>query len=235
MLVNSPKLPNIDAIADTSRGKRSALADLRDAGRPGRVRRRARATRTSCCRATARAASRRWASAPSERRAAARHRLRLALARTARTGPWAGATRLRLAGADRHRLQRRRGQRRRRRPSRAPCRCRSSTWPRRFLLAFGAEAALLRQRREGGSWQVQVSLARTALWLRSLGRVADGFDAPPCPTSRRGSRPVDSGFGRLAAIRHAARLLGDAGTLRATLGAARAPIASPGTEAPAGP
>ena len=31
-------LPNIDAIADTSRGKRSALADLRDSGRPGRVR-----------------------------------------------------------------------------------------------------------------------------------------------------------------------------------------------------
>ena len=30
MLVNSPHLPNIEAIADTSRGKRSALADLRD-------------------------------------------------------------------------------------------------------------------------------------------------------------------------------------------------------------
>ena len=47
-----------------------------------------------------------------------------------------------------------------------------------FLLAFGAEAALLRQRQEGGSWLVQVSLARTALWLRSLGRVEHGFDAP---------------------------------------------------------
>src|SRR4030095_6930252 len=31
MLVNAPHLPNIEAIADTSRGKRSALVDLRDA------------------------------------------------------------------------------------------------------------------------------------------------------------------------------------------------------------
>lgn len=36
LLVNSPDLPNIDAIADTSRGKRSALADLTTpAGRAG--------------------------------------------------------------------------------------------------------------------------------------------------------------------------------------------------------
>lgn len=39
-----------------------------------------------------------------------------------------------------------------------------------FLAAFGAQAALLRQREQGGSWRVHVSLARTALWLRSLGR-----------------------------------------------------------------
>ena len=35
-----------------------------------------------------------------------------------------------------------------------------------FLMALGAQAALLRQAREGGSWHVRVSLARTGLWLR---------------------------------------------------------------------
>jgi crotonobetainyl-CoA:carnitine CoA-transferase CaiB-like acyl-CoA transferase len=73
-----------------------------------------------------------------------------------------------------------------------------------FLLAFGTEAALLRQQAQGGSWHVQVSLARTALWLRSLGRVADGFSAPPAEFSAQ-MEEFDSGFGRLQALRHAAR------------------------------
>ncbi len=41
-----------------------------------------------------------------------------------------------------------------------------------YLAAAGAAAALLRRYREGGSWLVQVSLASTAAWLQSLGRVA---------------------------------------------------------------
>jgi crotonobetainyl-CoA:carnitine CoA-transferase CaiB-like acyl-CoA transferase len=49
------------------------------------------------------------------------------------------------------------------------------------LAAAGAAAALLRRVREGGSWQVQVSLAATANWLSSLGRidaarVPEGFE-----------------------------------------------------------
>ena len=47
-----------------------------------------------------------------------------------------------------------------------------------YLLAFGAQAALLRQRTAGGSWHVKVSLARTAQWLRELGRMDHGFEAP---------------------------------------------------------
>ncbi|TQF08417.1 CoA transferase, partial [Myxococcus llanfairpwllgwyngyllgogerychwyrndrobwllllantysiliogogogochensis] len=39
MLVNGPHLPNIDAIADTSRGKRSALVDLRTDGGQDTLRR----------------------------------------------------------------------------------------------------------------------------------------------------------------------------------------------------
>ena len=39
------------------------------------------------------------------------------------------------------------------------------------LGAAGAMAAMLRRIREGGSWHVQVSLAATAAWLSSLGRI----------------------------------------------------------------
>ncbi|MEU7898487.1 CoA transferase [Nonomuraea sp. NPDC049152] len=38
-----------------------------------------------------------------------------------------------------------------------------------YLAAFGAMAALLRRREEGGSWRVELSLARTAQWLAELG------------------------------------------------------------------
>jgi hypothetical protein len=91
-----------------------------------------------------------------------------------------------------------------------------------FLLAFGAEAALLRQRREGGSWHVQVSLARTALWLRSLGRVADGFAAAKPDFASR-MEASESGFGRLVAVRHAARF-------SATPPVYRRPSVRPGTD-----
>ncbi|MET8145314.1 CoA transferase [Sphaerisporangium sp. NPDC005288] len=43
-----------------------------------------------------------------------------------------------------------------------------------WLAALGAIAGLLRRQREGGSWHVELSLARTALWLDRLGRV-DGM------------------------------------------------------------
>ena len=43
-----------------------------------------------------------------------------------------------------------------------------------YLAAAGAEAALLRRIREGGSWLVQVSLAATAMWLQSLGQIEPG-------------------------------------------------------------
>jgi hypothetical protein len=42
------------------------------------------------------------------------------------------------------------------------------------LAAAGAVAALIRRIREGGSWLVQTSLAATAAWLNSLGRIDTG-------------------------------------------------------------
>jgi hypothetical protein len=50
-----------------------------------------------------------------------------------------------------------------------------------------------------------VSLAQTARWLRSLGRVADGPSAP-APSIERAMRAYLSGFGRLMAVPHAAEL-----------------------------
>jgi len=55
---------------------------------------------------------------------------------------------------------------------------------------------------------VRVSLARTGLWLRSLGRVEDGFAAPDPKLEDIQDRieTSESGFGQITAIRHAARL-----------------------------
>ena len=77
-----------------------------------------------------------------------------------------------------------------------------------YLLGFGTLAALHRRAIEGGSWHVEVSLARTGNWIRGLGRVPGGF---ACPDSMQGDiaeflEDSDSGFGRLTAVRHAACL-----------------------------
>jgi crotonobetainyl-CoA:carnitine CoA-transferase CaiB-like acyl-CoA transferase len=77
-----------------------------------------------------------------------------------------------------------------------------------YLMAFGAMMARARQSREGGSWHVQVSLARTGRWLWELGRIAEGFRAEDL--ARDAIMPfveeAGSGFGPLQAVRHAALL-----------------------------
>jgi crotonobetainyl-CoA:carnitine CoA-transferase CaiB-like acyl-CoA transferase len=77
-----------------------------------------------------------------------------------------------------------------------------------YLMALGALVALLRRAEQGGSWHVQVSLARTGLWLRSLGRVADGFSCPEMKFADIKDRleAAPSGYGELSAVRHAAEL-----------------------------
>jgi crotonobetainyl-CoA:carnitine CoA-transferase CaiB-like acyl-CoA transferase len=202
MLVNAPHLPNIEAIADTSRGKRSALADLRDPG-----------DRAAFTAALAGAHVFLQSYRPASLHAlgfgpddAARLRPGIvcaSLSAYGRAGPWVtrrgfdslvqtatgfndaeGAA----AGSET--------------PKPLPMQVLDMATA--FLLAFGTETALLRQHTEGGSWHVQLSLARTALWLRSLGRVAGGFAAAPAEFSAQ-MEASHSGFGRLVALRHAAR------------------------------
>ncbi|GCB04762.1 CoA transferase [Ralstonia sp. SET104] len=77
-----------------------------------------------------------------------------------------------------------------------------------YLMAAGAMAALARRMTEGGSWHVRVSLAQTARWLRSFGRVAHGFDAHDPRYEDIGTylETTPSGFGMLTALRHAGQL-----------------------------
>jgi crotonobetainyl-CoA:carnitine CoA-transferase CaiB-like acyl-CoA transferase len=77
-----------------------------------------------------------------------------------------------------------------------------------YLMAFGTMIAKARQAREGGSWHVQVSLARTGKWLWDMGRIADGLATPD--VTGNNVKPfveeVPSGFGLLSAVRHTAAL-----------------------------
>ncbi len=78
-----------------------------------------------------------------------------------------------------------------------------------YLLAFGALIGLMRRMQEGGSWHVQVSLARTGRWIRDLGRVPNGF-AVELPTAKAVADLMETtdapGLGRIHAVRHAAEL-----------------------------
>jgi crotonobetainyl-CoA:carnitine CoA-transferase CaiB-like acyl-CoA transferase len=77
-----------------------------------------------------------------------------------------------------------------------------------YLMAFGAMIAKARQSREGGSWHVRVSLARTGRWLSNLGRVADGFKTEDLKgeTVQPFIEEIPSGFGPLRSVSHSAAL-----------------------------
>ncbi|UPT90674.1 CoA transferase [Bradyrhizobium barranii subsp. apii] len=78
-----------------------------------------------------------------------------------------------------------------------------------YLMAFGAMMAKARQAREGGSWQVRVSLAQTGRWLWNLGRLDGGLDTPDLTGEAVHAafiESVPSGFGTLKAVRHSALL-----------------------------
>ncbi len=77
-----------------------------------------------------------------------------------------------------------------------------------YLGAFGAMRALLRRAEEGGSWHVEVSLARTAQWIRDMADAVGPEPAPPAANPDRASVSSllgewDTAFGRVSALRPA--------------------------------
>ncbi len=224
MLVNSPHLPNIEAIADTSRGKLSAHVDL--ATKAGRETLRGLAREAHVFlqgyRPGGMAA---LGFAPRDLARLSPGIVCVSLSAYGPEGPWADrrgfdslvqtATGFNVAEAQAF------GQAQ---PKAMPLQI--LDYAAGYLLAFGAQAALLRQAEEGGSWHVQVSLAGVGHWLRSLGRVdmKHGM-AVPAPTRDAYVEEVDSGFGRLQVLRHAAQF-------SATPAYFRRPAMPPGSHAP---
>ena len=203
LLVNSPHLPNIEAIAETGRGKLSAFADLRQPAERTAFERVLRDAHVFVqgYRPGGLEALGYGAEALAERHPGL---VVVSLSAYGAAGPWAGRrgfdSLVQTASGFNH----------------AEAQAFGSGPPRALpmqildhatghLMALAACAGLWRQQREGGCWHVQVSLARTGLWLRSLGRVADGFAAQK-PDFTPYLETTDSGFGRLTALRHAARL-----------------------------
>ncbi len=202
LLVNSPNLPNIDAIAETSRGKLSTHLDLTQvteretflglvreadivvqAYRPGAL-----AALGLCPQDLAR-----------ERPGL----VHVSLSAYGELGPWGGrrgfdslvqsATGFNLAEAEAFGAKE---------PRALPLQ--ALDYSAGFLLAFGTLVALMRQRREGGSWNVRVSLARVGGWLQGLGRLPEGPLAQ-WPSFDGTMETTDTGFGRLIAVQHSAQ------------------------------
>ncbi len=224
LLINSPRLPNIEAIADTSRGKLSAHLDLDEPGGRSALATLIRGAhvflqgyRPGALAARGLAAHDVAAIAPGI--------VVVSLSAYGLQGPWSGrrgfdslvqtATGFNLAEAQAFGAEE---------PKALPLQM--LDYAAGYLLAFGTQAALLRQAQEGGSWHVQVSLAGVGLWLRSLGRVnALAARQPPIEPY---IETVDSGFGRLQVLRHAARL-------SATPARWRRPSMPPGSHRPIWP
>ena len=203
MLVSSPNLPHIDAVAETSRGKRSCFVDLRTAG--GVETLRGLAAGADIFLEAYRPGGLAALGFGPEALAAMRPGIVcVSLSAYGPAGPWSGrrgfdslvqtATGFNIAEAEAFGSAE---------PKAMPVQI--LDYAAGYLLAFGALAALHRQAREGGSWFVQVSLAGVGAWLRSLGRVPEGPQADR-PSLQPYLQAYDGGFGRVVAVSHAAQL-----------------------------
>jgi crotonobetainyl-CoA:carnitine CoA-transferase CaiB-like acyl-CoA transferase len=203
----SPNLPNFPRlIADTGRGKLSADLDLRDpAGRAalqGLLR-----DADVFLQGYRPGALARLGFAPEETARLRPGIVHVSLSAYGPVGPWSGRrgfdSLVQTASGFNHAEAEASGQTA---PKALPCQALDHGSG--YLLAFGAMTALHRRAIEGGSWLVEVSLARTGRWIRDLGRVPQGLAAPtPTRDATAGlMEETDSGFGRLRAVRHAAML-----------------------------
>lgn len=203
LLINAPHLPNISAIVDTSRGKRSALLDLRL--ETDRARLSTLLTATDIFVQGYRpGALHAFGLAPSQLARLRPGIVSVSLNAWGARGPWSARrgfdSLVQTATGFNH----------------AEAQAFGAAAPRAlpfqaldfasgFLMAFASQAALLRQRSEGGSWHVEVSLLATANWLRRLGR-----QTPENPLPKTGLaaalQPWDCDSGELRAMPHAADL-----------------------------
>lgn len=76
------------------------------------------------------------------------------------------------------------------------------------LAALGVLCALARRAREGGSWLVRVSLARTAMWIQSLPRVETGAAPSGVDPARLAAWSIgfDTAWGRVTRLAPVARM-----------------------------
>ncbi|MES2635092.1 MAG: CoA transferase [Pseudomonadota bacterium] len=199
MLVNSPNLPNIEAVADTSRGKRSVHLDLRgDEGR--QTMDRLLGDAHVFVQGYRPGGLSDLGFGPDDVAGKRTGIVYVSLTAYGTQGPWSHRrgfdslvqTAMGFNHAEGGRV-----------PRALPMQILDEATG--YLIAMGASAALLRQQQEGGSWHVQVSLAQTGQWLRQLGRVEDGLAAHR-PEVEVFAENSESGFGVLRAIRHSAEL-----------------------------
>lgn len=203
LLVNSPNLPNIEAIADTSRGKLSAQVDLQtDEGRAalqrlvGDAHVFVQGYRPGGIEALGFGPAALAAQRPGI--------VCVSLTAYGTQGPWAGRrgfdSLVQTAMGFNHAEGEAAGDGK---PKPLPMQILDEATG--ALIAFGAAAALWRQQQEGGSWHVQVSLAQTGQWLRGLGRVPGGLSIGK-PSLAPYIETTASGFGELGGLRHSALL-----------------------------
>ncbi len=203
LLVNSPRLPNIEAIADTSRGKLSTHVDLRTDEGQAALRRLAgqahvfvQGYRPGGLEALG--------FGPAQLAALRPGIVCVSLTAYGAQGPWAGRRGFDSLVQTAMGFNQAEGEAAGDgKPKPLPMQILDEATG--YLIAFGAAAALHRQQREGGSWQVRVSLAQTGHWLRGLGRVPGGL-ATPRPDIAPYVETEPSGFGELAGLRHSALL-----------------------------
>ncbi|AXV80131.1 CoA transferase [Ralstonia solanacearum] len=207
LLVTAPHLPSIPPlVVDTGRGKRSAQLDLRDPADADRLRALLRETDlfVQGYRPGGLSALQ---FGPQQAAALRSGIVYVSLSAYGHAGPWAGrrgfdslvqtASGFNWAEA---------GAAGEARPRPLPAQALDHAAG--YLMAAGAMAALARRITVGGSWHVRVSLAQTAHWLRSLGRLDHGLDAVDPRYEDIGAwlETTPSGFGALTALRHAGQL-----------------------------
>ncbi len=203
MLVNAPHLPNIDSIADTSRGKLSCHVDLRMPAGQAELNQLAQTAHVFVqgYRPGALAAFGLDAAALAERNPGI---VCVSLSAHGDQGPW--DTRrgfdslVQSAMGFNHAEAQAAGS-----SSPKPLPMQILDYATGHLMAYAAAAALIKQQQEGGSWHVRLSLARTGLWLRSLGRIDQGFEVK-MPHRAPFLETADSGYGELTALKHSVQM-----------------------------